>query len=155
MWNRREIENYLCYPEVLLAYAAASSPKDQAGPLFPAADEQKRQKIMQECISDLMPPVALRDRNDLWWKNVKTSNEFLDRLFDLFFKRLGFPNLMCKSDYHLLAELFPDSLIDSEVTEKLDGMQLLLCLAPSILITQRIFQFIYRVISQVPDKIGI
>jgi len=122
MWTRREIENYLCYPEALLAYASASGQKDQPGPLFAAAEEGKRQAIMQECINDLVPPVALRNRDDRWWRDVKASDEFLDRLFDAFFKRLGLSNLMRKSDYHVLAELVPESLIGPEVIEKLDAI---------------------------------
>jgi len=122
MWNRREIENYLCYPEVLLAYAAASAQKNQPGPLFAAAEEDKRRGIMQECINDLVPPVALRNLDDRWWSDVKASDEFLDRLFDVFFKRLELPNLMRKSDYHVLAELVLESLIGPEVIEKLDAI---------------------------------
>jgi hypothetical protein len=122
MWNRREIENYLCYPEVLLTYATASAQKDQPGPLFAAAEAGKRQAIMQDCINDLVLPVALRNRDDRWWSDVKASDEFLDRLFDAFFKRLGLPNLMRKSDYHVLAELVPEGLIGAEVIEKLDSI---------------------------------
>jgi ABC-type taurine transport system ATPase subunit len=122
MWNRREIENYLCYPEVLLTYAMASAQKDQPGPLFAAAEAHKRQTIMQDCINDLVLPVALRNRDDRWWSDVKASDEFLDRLFDAFFKRLGLPNLMRKSDYHVLAELVPEGLIGPEVIEKLDSI---------------------------------
>ena len=122
MWNRREIENYLCYPEVLLTYATASAQKDQPGPLFAAAEAHKRQAIMQDCINDLVLPVALRNRDDRWWSDVKASDEFLDRLFDAFFKRLGLPNLMRKSDYHVLAELVPEGLIGPEVIEKLDSI---------------------------------
>jgi ABC-type taurine transport system ATPase subunit len=122
MWNRREIENYLCYPEVLLTYATASAQKDQPGPLFAAAEAGKRQAIMQDCINDLVLPVALRNRDDRWWSDVKASDEFLDRLFDAFFKRLGLPNLMRKSDYHVLAELVPEGLMGPEVIEKLDSI---------------------------------
>jgi hypothetical protein len=122
MWNHREIENYLCYPEVLLKYATASAQKDQPGPLFAASEAKKRQAIMQECINDLVPPVALRNRDDRWWSEVKASDEYLDRLFDAFFKRLALPNLMRKSDYHVLAELVPEGLIGHEVIEKLDAI---------------------------------
>ncbi len=122
MWSRKEIENYVCAPEVLLAYASSSGPKGYSGPLFAAAEEDKRRKLMQDCINDLVPPVALRDRNDRWWGEVKASDEFLDRLFDEFYKRLGLPNLMRKSDYHVLAELVSKDLIAAEVGEKLDAI---------------------------------
>ncbi len=122
MWLRREIENYLCYPEVLLAYATASAQADHPGPLFAVAEAEKRRATMQECITDLVPPVALRNPEDRWWHEVKASDEFLDRLFDSFFERLGLPNLLRKSDYHVLAELVPVELIAPEVKEKLDAI---------------------------------
>lgn len=122
MWFRREIENYLCYPEVLLAYATASAQADHPGPLFAIAEAEKRRAIMQECITDLVPPVALRNPEDRWWHEAKASDEFLDRLFDSFFERLGLPNLLRKSDYHVLAELVPVELIAPEVKEKLDAI---------------------------------
>lgn len=120
MWQRREIENYLCYPEVLSAYATASGEEDQPGPLFAITEVEKRREIMERCIADLVPPVALRDRSDRWWSNTKASDEFLDRLFEAFFTELGLPNLMRKSDYHVLARLVPEELIEPEVGEKLD-----------------------------------
>jgi ABC-type taurine transport system ATPase subunit len=122
MWRRREIENYLCYPEVLLAYATVSAQAAHPGPLFAAAEVEKRRAVMQACIEDLTPPVALRDRNDRWWQEVKASDDFLDRLFDAFFQQLDLPNLMRKNDYHVLADLVPANLIDSEVREKLDAI---------------------------------
>jgi hypothetical protein len=122
MWDRTEIENYLCDPETLLAYARASTPEEQPGPLFMAAEAERRQAIMQECIELLAPPLALRDRADSWWRTIKASDDFLDRVFGMFFQRLGLPNLMRKSDYHVLAGLVPESLIDPEVAEKLEAI---------------------------------
>ena len=40
----------------------------------------------------------------------------------MYFDRLALPNLMRKSDYHLLAELVPAELIAAEVIEKLDAL---------------------------------
>ena len=108
--------------QVLLAYADASAGGDQDGPLFAAAKADKRRSIMQECIADLVPPVALRNRNDRWWSEVKASNDFLERLFGAFFAKLNLPNLMRKSDYYVLAELVSEDLIDQEVVEKLDSI---------------------------------
>jgi ABC-type taurine transport system ATPase subunit len=122
VWQRREIENYLCLPEVLLAYASASGHKEQPGPLFAVSASEKRRSIMQECIDDLVPRVALRNRDDRWWRDTKVTDEFLDRLFPTFFKRIDLPNLMSKSDYHELAQYFSESLIDPEVREKLDSI---------------------------------
>jgi hypothetical protein len=121
-WRRREIENYLCFPEVLEAYAAASSPVDSDGPIFSRPEAARRQAVMRECIQDLVPPRALRDRSYEWWTTIKATDDFLDCLFSAYFDKLGLPDLMRKSDYHELARLVPRSLIDGEVREKLDAI---------------------------------
>ena len=108
MWTRREIENYLCQPETLLAFAESLAPASRA--------------VMETLISDLVPPVALRDKNDPWWKTVKASDEFLNRLFDSFFNRLGLPNAMLKSNYHRLASYVSAHNIDPEVVQMLDAI---------------------------------
>jgi len=64
----------------------------------------------------------LRDRSDRWWSEVKASDDFLDRLFETFFKRLDLPNLMRKSDHHLLAEFVPELLISADVRDMLDAI---------------------------------
>ncbi|GAB4253212.1 MAG: ATP-binding protein [Saprospiraceae bacterium] len=124
MWQRREIENYICLPEVLLSYAEASgvSADEEMGPLFASSQRDRRREIMEDCIKDLVPPIALRDRRDSWWNDVKASDDFLDRLFPQYFQRLQLPNLMRKTDYHTLARLVPASLIDAEIVEKLDAI---------------------------------
>ncbi len=68
---------------------------------------------MRECIADLVAPIALRDRSDPWWSDTKASDDFLDRLFETYFHRLGPPNLMRKTSYHAQARLVPAELIDS------------------------------------------
>ncbi len=104
MWRRREIENYLCQPETLLAFAGSDD------------------KVMRECIERLVPPVALGDLNDVWWRETKATDAFLDRLFADYYERLGLPNLMRKSNYHRLAPFVPSALLDPEITEVLDAI---------------------------------
>ena len=77
---------------------------------------------MRKCVEDLAPPVALRDRNDPWWSKVKASDDFLDRLFGTYFKPLGLPNLMRKSNYPELAPLVPREMISPELVRKLDAI---------------------------------
>jgi len=124
MWTRREIENYLCQPETLLAYAEASG-REQApapGPLFEAQESEKWRKAMQESIDDFVPRAALRDRSGSWWRDTKASDDFLDPLFAAFFEKLNLPNLMPKTDYHVLARHVPRELMDPEITEVLDAI---------------------------------
>ena len=122
MWSRREIENYLCQPETLLGYAHNF---DATGlPLFDGADEKRanREAAMQECIEDFVPRIALKDRTDAWWNDTKMSDDFLDRLFPAFFKKIGLPNLMRKTDYHILARFVPLEQISPEVGKMLDAI---------------------------------
>jgi len=120
MWPRREIENYLIQPETLLLFAEAGGLEQSAGPLFEKAERQRHRSQMDECIRDLVPPLALRDSSDPWWGEVKATDEFLDRIFERFYERLGLPNLMQKSDYHRLTRFVPEDQIDPAVSEALD-----------------------------------
>jgi ABC-type taurine transport system ATPase subunit len=123
MWRRREIENYLAQPATLLAYARSSSEEVAAGPLFAAPEAERRVQVMQDCIVDLVPPAALRNPSDVWWTNTKASDDFLDRLFEVFFATLNLPNLLRKTDYHVLARHVAVSDIDPEIRDVLDLLQ--------------------------------
>ncbi|MCJ7507705.1 MAG: AAA family ATPase [candidate division Zixibacteria bacterium] len=122
MWKKREIENYLCYPKVLLEYAEESAEENAAGPLFSSSEGRRRRDVMDQCIKDLVPRVALNDLNYRWWNETKVTDEFLDPLFEEYFKRLKLSNLMPKANYHVLARKVPADLIDREVREKLDSI---------------------------------
>ena len=113
MWSRRELENYLCQPETLESYAEGL---DDEHPLF----GQAKREVMKECIEDRVPPVALRDREDRWWIDTKASDDFLDLLFESFFEKLKLPNLMRKTDYHVLVRHVPADQIAPEISEVLD-----------------------------------
>jgi len=119
-WRRREIENYLCQPQTLLAYAESSVEEESPGPLFDKTSQENRKTVMDECIRDLVPPLAMRNLGDSWWVDTKASTDFLDRLFEMFFKRLKLPNLLLKTNYHVLAKYVGGDQIDPEISEKLD-----------------------------------
>lgn len=122
MWTRREIENYLMFPEVLEAWAIGRPVSASAGPLFDTAEAEHRRQLMSDCIGELVIPLALKDRNDSWWVKTKATDEFLDRLFDRYFQRLGLPNLLRKSDYHQLVDFIAAEGVLPEVIEKLDAI---------------------------------
>ena len=118
MWRKREIENYLCMEPVLLAYAR----HDQSDDLFGRAEAERRVQIMRECILEITSALRTLGGPDPWSDDIKASNEFLNPLFDLFFRKLGLPNMLRKTDYHVLARLVPKEKIDLEVLAKLDGI---------------------------------
>ena len=118
MWRRREIENYLCREEVLLAYATHDQPDD----LFGLVEADRRRQAMQESISEVAAALKTLRKLEPWSPDLKASDDFLDPLFARYFEKLGLPNLLRKTDYHILAKLVPSEQIDPEVSEKLDAI---------------------------------
>jgi hypothetical protein len=119
MWNKSEIENYLFTTDTIISFTKSLAKEKVVGPLLEWGEQEKLKNIMQECLDDLVPRAALRDSSDPWWIDTKAS-DFLDRLFKTFYKKLGIPNLMNKSDYHVLARHVPREQIDPEVSQVLD-----------------------------------
>jgi len=122
MWTKREIENYLCYPEVLEAYASASGLDSLPGPLFEAAHAESRRKVMRQTIAEMTNAMETLGRGSPWDKDTKVSDDFLIPLFRKFFKKLGHYNVMDKKNFHELARFVPKDKIDPEVKEKLDAI---------------------------------
>ncbi len=116
MWQRREIENYFCMEDVLLAYARHDLPDD----LFGQAESQQREQAMREAIAEVTGALKILNKPDPWSIDVKASDEFLDPLFKKFFEKLKLPLRLRKSEYHILASLTPRNELDREVEEKLD-----------------------------------
>lgn len=118
MWRRREIENYFCTEEVLLAYAVHDEPTDN---LFGPREADHRRQVMREAIAEVTKLLEI-DESAPWSADVKASDEVLDRVFRLFFRKLDLPLQLRKSDYHVLASLVPNEKLDGEIAEKLDAM---------------------------------
>ena len=117
-WRRREIENYLCYPETLLAYAEQID--GEPGPLFESALRDRQRSAMQKAMDEVAAAMRVLDRPDPFGPDAKASDDFLGPVFQSYFKTLGLRNLMQKTDYHVLARLVPRERIDPEVGAKLD-----------------------------------
>jgi hypothetical protein len=120
MWQRREIENYFCTREVLLAYAGHGL---QENNLFDAPEVQRRIAAMEESIREVESALETLDKGAPWSPDVKVSDDFLDPLFRKYFSKLNLNSLMRnKADFHVLARLVPPDLIDPEITAKLDAI---------------------------------
>jgi len=119
-WRRREIENYLCYPETLFEYAKASSQVDSIGPLFTAGEASRRMRAMEEAIEEVARAMETFGKGSPWDVNTKASDDFLDPLFRSYFRRLGLYNVMAKKNFHELSYFVPVEKIDPEIKEKLD-----------------------------------
>jgi len=117
-WRRREIENYLCYPETLLAYAEHI--EGAPGPLFVEALRDRQRTAMQEAMNEVSAALRVLGRPEAFSAEVKASDDFLAPLFQSYFEKLGIRNLMQKTDYHVLTGFVPRERIDPEIVEKLD-----------------------------------
>jgi hypothetical protein len=117
-WRRREIENYLCQEAMLLRYAR----HELSGDLFGAAEADRCEIAMREAIQQVAAALKTLRNLDPWSPDIKATDEFLNPLFRTYFAKLGLPNLLLKSDHHVLAGLVRKEEIDSEIVEKLDTM---------------------------------
>ncbi|MCY2924100.1 MAG: AAA family ATPase [Planctomycetota bacterium] len=114
MWSRREIENFLCIADVLMAYARQPEP---GGLLVSPHEEAMRQSIQKisGALEDLGKPGP-------WSPDIKASDDFLAPLFADFSKRLGLPLVLRKSDYSDLVRHVPREAVDPEIEKKLDAI---------------------------------
>ncbi|MBE7471617.1 MAG: AAA family ATPase [Anaerolineae bacterium] len=115
-WKQREIENYLCQTEVLLAWARQEGDTQIGGPLF--ATEWVN--TMTETIDEIEKAMNTLGKGSPWSPDTKVSDDFLDPLFAAFFRKLQLPNLMRKTDYHILTKFVPPDRIDPEIGQVLD-----------------------------------
>ena len=123
-WERREIENYLCSPATLDAYASSSARAyaDEMGPLFAPPEIERRRQALREAIGQVESAMATLGRGSPWDADAKVSDDFLTPLFAAYFDRLGLPNLMDKSSFHSLVDHVPLDGIPAEVGAKLDAI---------------------------------
>lgn len=77
---------------------------------------------MRGSIAEVGAALRTLRNQDPWSPDIKASDEFLDRLFRTYFAKLGLPNLLLKTDYHILASLVSRKEIEPEVVEKLDAI---------------------------------
>jgi hypothetical protein len=117
MWKRREIESYLCSRETLLSWTRAEA--RSVGPLF----AQDWITTMEDSIRRLEEAMTTLGKGSPWSPDAKASDDFLDPLFENFYRSLNLPNLMRKTDYHRLARHVPPGLVDPEVRHVLDRIR--------------------------------
>jgi hypothetical protein len=117
MWKRSEIENYLCRKEVLIAWAKDMG-EETEGPLF----SHQWVHTMEEAILETEKSLESLGKGSPWSPKTKVSDDFLNPLFDTFFKKLNLDNLMQRTNYHTLVQYVPADVIAPEVSVVLDGI---------------------------------
>ena len=86
-WSQREIENYRCYPETLLAFA--DQLEGAPGPLFESPLRDKQRDAMQESIEEVAAALRVLGRPDPFGPDVKASDDFLGPSFRVISKNWG------------------------------------------------------------------
>jgi len=117
VWRRNEIENYLSQKETLLAFAG-----DQARVQGVEVLADAWRSTMEDAIAEIETALGSLGRPSPWSADIKATDDFLDPVFKKFYEKLGLPNLMRKTDYHVLARHVPIASLDVEITEKLDAI---------------------------------
>ncbi len=122
MWQRREIENYLCQRDVLLAYARerGSHYGEHHGDLFMRTEATKHERLMADAIDQVAAALADLDKPSPWSDDIRSSKDFLAPLFKKYYRSLELPNQMQKTNFHKLARFIEKQSIPDEITEKLD-----------------------------------
>jgi hypothetical protein len=116
-WGRREMENYISQRATLLRWAEAEGVEREGGPLFATGWRNAMERAIDEVEAALRTIGRLEQPDDL-----KVSDDYLPPIFAAFFRLLGLPNLMNKSDYHQLARFVDVGDLDADVIAMLDAI---------------------------------
>ncbi len=117
MWGRRELENYLTRRDVLLAWARQQG-EVARGPLF----AEQYEDAMAAAIDEVAEALAVLGKPDPFGSEIKASDEFLDPVFAAYFRKIGSPNTMNKTDYHTLVDFLAPETVDPEIRAMLDAL---------------------------------
>jgi len=121
-WRKREIENYLCTPNTLLAWAESLAGNDEHD-LFVRSERKRLRDAMRDTIMKTERALHQLRKPSPWSADIKSTDDFLDGLFQSFLEETGMPRkMMYKKDYHKLADFIPIDEIDPEISEKLDAI---------------------------------
>jgi predicted ATP-dependent endonuclease of OLD family len=118
-WQKRELENYFAKPDTLMKYATSLIKK------YNHLTVQQLEQEMQNVIQDITPPLYLKDLENEWWNTAKLSDDWLDKIFEEFYKRLNIKELQSKNTkktYYELIDFVEIKDIDREIIEKLDAI---------------------------------
>ncbi len=77
---------------------------------------------MEESINEVQKGMDIYGKGSPWDFNTKVSDDFLEPLFKIYFKKLTLYNIMAKKNFNELAYLVPVEKIDHEIKEKLDAI---------------------------------
>ena len=141
MWRRREIENYLLIPDVILRFCrrelhrvaglGAAGDPDQASLWSDALQAELDAKASHLLARMVLPEVFEQPLADTpFLLGTKVSDVVLEPFFRQFYASIGEYNVMPKHNFYRLARLMEPDEIHPEVREKLDDIVTLLAPKP-------------------------
>ena len=123
MWNKREIENYLCTRRTLMSFATSQAELvAESATLFDSKNPQQWIEAMDNAIELTEQNLEFREEEPIWSSSVKASDDVLVPLFRSYYRILGEYNEMPKGSLYRLADHIPDEEIDPEVCDKIDAI---------------------------------
>ena len=103
-WQKREIENYIVSSkQVLIDWLHAKAEEQTKDPLF----LMNWVSTMEKKIEEIEKARETLGQESPWSPDIKVTDDFLDRLFETVFDELEIPNLMQKTNYHVLVQYVP------------------------------------------------
>jgi len=118
--KRRELENYFCSNNTLLAWARGMNPSKG---LFQQADYAEKAmresiEIIEKSIKNIRP-----DIQSIWSTDLKASDEVLIPILHDYFKRMNRSAQIQKSRFHELIPFMKPEEVDIEIVGVLDSIQ--------------------------------
>ena len=120
VWERREIENYLCTRRTLEAYAAESSDVDRLGSLFAPPEVERRSAAMRDAIAEVEEALAADGTAPAWSIDRRAGEQVLEPIFAAFFRQLDLP--AANRGIQDLVDHVPEDEIAPEIAGKLDAI---------------------------------
>ncbi|MBD3823132.1 MAG: AAA family ATPase [Epsilonproteobacteria bacterium] len=119
MWSKRELENYFCFPEVLISWAKGSGDNDD---LLLFGESSKREEAMRQTIQEFEQAFKITNDGQLPWnENVKASEEVIEKLLNNYFLKMELPKgSLSKGRYYEIADFLDVKKIDQEIIDALE-----------------------------------
>ncbi len=119
MWEKSEIENYLCNRNAILSYVTEGLERET---LFGNSEIAERERTIKKEIEKLEEASKIMKKPEPFSNDIKASDDFLVPLFENFNEALNKPKSMAlqKKDFYKLVEHIPPEEIDEEVKLVLD-----------------------------------
>jgi len=117
--KRRELENYFCSKNSLLAWAREMNRNDGLCGKADVAEKAMRESIekIEESIKNIKP-----DIESIWSADLKASDEVLTPILHDYFKRMNQHSQIQKSRFHELIPFMNPKDVDNEIVEILDSI---------------------------------